>query len=377
MVMSEVNFVNDRKELLIDVFVEYFGEKYRDRITERINNTTMVLVPRDMVDASHGTYKKIENEAEEERLYRISKDVREFKDRVLDDINLMETLMPGSISENDKNQLLAEIDKNSSQIIKDREKYPDSSGFQQSSFYRESTDALLDLDMSDEDYNICLFAIEDFMRGKSNSQAFTRHYVDEKSNELKHFVVFPLRHELRDQTIIHELLHVIGSDLIYDKDGNEQVKSGLTLSMNNEARDKNEKYIDESVVEYTAGEIARMMAKRNIRISFPSMRGNAYMTMVDLLEPILDDHRDLFEASILTSDPNLLKNNLGEYSDALIDIAKQAYDLNGYEYGSSKKEVIKEKIDELNMTMNRIVPKEIIVQESNKNKQNELGFRNI
>ena len=97
------------------------------------------------------------------------------------------------------------------------------------------------------------------------------------------------------------------------------------------------------------------------------------MTMVYLLEPILDDHRELFEASILTSDPNLLKNNLGEHSNVLIDIAKQAYDLNGYEYGFSKKEEIKEKIDELNIVMNRIIPREIVVQEASKNKQNDIG----
>lgn len=375
--MSEVNFMNDKKELLIEVFVEYFGEKHRDRITERINNTTIVMVPRDMVDSSHGIYRKIQNESQEDRLYRISEDVREFKDRVLDDISLMETLMPGSIPEKEKEQLLSEIDKNSTQIIKDREKYPDSPGFQQSSFYRESTDALLDLDMSTEDYDICLFAIEDFMTGRSSSQAFTKHYIDEKSKELKHFVVFPLRYELRDQVIIHELLHVIGSDLIYDKNGQQQIKSGLTVYSNGEPRDKNETYIDESVVEHTAGEIAKMMRSKNISISFPSMRGNAYMTMVDLLRPILENHQELFEASILTSDPNLLKNNLGEYSNELIDIAKQAYDLNGYEYGFSKKEEIKEKVDELNITMNKIIPREIIVQESSKDKQNDIGYRNL
>lgn len=375
--MSEVNFMNDKKELLIEVFVEYFGEKHRDRITERINNTTIVMVPRDMVDSSRGIYRKIQNESQEDRLYRISEDVREFKDRVLDDISLMETLMPGSIPEKEKEQLLSEIDKNSTQIVKDREKYPDSPGFQQSSFYRESTDALLDLDMSTEDYDICLFAIEDFMTGRSSSQAFTKHYIDEKSKELKHFIVFPLRYELRDQVIIHELLHVIGSDLIYDKEGNEQIKSGLTLYSNGEPRDKNETYIDESVVEHTAGEIAKMMRSKNISISFPSMRGNAYMTMVDLLRPILENHQELFEASILTSDPNLLKNNLGEYSNELIDIAKQAYDLNGYEYGFSKKDEIKEKVDELNITINKIIPKEIIVQESGKDKQNDIGYRNL
>ena len=42
------NFVEEKKEELIDNLINYFGREHAERIREKVNNTTILVTPKDL-----------------------------------------------------------------------------------------------------------------------------------------------------------------------------------------------------------------------------------------------------------------------------------------------------------------------------------------
>lgn len=133
-------------------------------------------------------------------------------------------------------------------------------------------------------------------------------------------------------------MHSLGADLIYNDQGIEQLKEGLILFTNREGyRNRDEILLNESVVDYTATNIVQQTRSQRIKL-FPHMlRNSGYTSMIKIIEPILNDHRDLFEMSFLCADPNLVDNNLYPWASSfLANVATRAHNTNIYDYKNWK-----------------------------------------
>ena len=56
------NPVKGREQELIEVFVEFYGEKWRDKITQRINNTTFLSLNKQPAERIEKYFDKILSE---------------------------------------------------------------------------------------------------------------------------------------------------------------------------------------------------------------------------------------------------------------------------------------------------------------------------
>lgn len=396
--IDDNNKIEQKKQIIIEQFVKYFGEKYRPRIEEKLNNTTIIMAPRNLEkdfdiypDIAKDEYQKNNPKAYGELLnnYEAMKSYKkpfiEEREKILSNhfekystqpynsklgkeyLQFLEMkrenfLDPDFMNDYRKKKIMMFAKKTGFNLGNDFSSYEnnekfmsflcdenihneiknimekESISFMKTPYYDAIIDKIVRLNMNDNNSLYVMNSIGDFMDNSKGTLAFQYSYLDTKDKQLKSVVVTPLSFELSDDTLVHELLHSLGADLIYNDNGIEQHKEGLKLFTKDEGyRNKDEMFLNEAVVDYTATNIAQQMRSQGIKLYPNMLRESGYTTMIKMIEPILNDHRDLFEMSFLCADPNLVDNNLYPWASAfLTSVATRANNINIYDYNNWK-----------------------------------------
>ncbi len=396
--IDDNNKLEQKKQIIIEQFVNYFGEKYRPRIEEKLNNTTIIMVPRNLerdldnypfiAEIEYGrtnkeAYQEILNNCEAMKSYK--KPFIEEREKILSnhfekyskqpynsklgkeylkflEIKRENFLDPDFMSDYRKEKIMDFAKKTGFNLGNDFSSYAnnekfmsflcdenihndikniienESISYMHTPYYQEIIDKIVGLNTNDNEALNIANSIGNYMDNSKGTVAFQYPYLDTKDKQLKSIVVTPLSYELSDDTLVHELLHSLGTDLIYNEQGIEQHKSGLVLfTKGNGYRNSDEILLDEAVVDYTATNIAQKMRPQGIKLYPHILRKSGYTNMIKMIEPILNDHRDLFEMSFLCADPNLLDNNLYPWASSfLASVATRAHNTNVYDYKNWK-----------------------------------------
>lgn len=397
--IDDNNKIEQKKQIIIEQFVKYFGEKYRPRIEEKLNNTTIIMAPRNLErdfdiypDIAKDEYQKNNPKAYEELLnnYEAMKSYKkpfiEEREKILSNhfekystqpynsklgkeyLKFLEMkrenfLDPDFMNDYRKEKIIEFAKKTGFNLGNDFSSYEnnekfmsflcdenihneiknimekESISFMKTPYYDAIIDKIVRLNMNDNNALYVMNSIGNFMDNSKGTLAFQYSYLDTKDKQFKSIVVTPLSFELSDDTLVHELLHSLGADLIYNDNGIEQLKEGLNLFTKDEGyRDRDERFLNEAVVDYTATNIVQQMRSQRIKLYPHMLRESGYTSMIKMIEPILNDHRDLFEMSFLCADPNLVDNNLYPWASAfLANIATRAHNINIYDYNNWKR----------------------------------------
>ncbi|MBE6124522.1 MAG: hypothetical protein E7184_03220 [Erysipelotrichaceae bacterium] len=93
--------------------------------------------------------------------------------------------------------------------------------------------------------------------------------------------------------------------------------------------------------------------KENISYPRSERFGTGYDNTINLLNPILNEHKEIMDATIVSSDPNILKNNLGMSNlNEFRDIASRAENIPYYSIDNFKREYKNDSLEYSNSTLN-------------------------
>lgn len=447
--LNNKNFVEEKKEELIDNLINYFGREHAERIKEKVNNTTILVTPKDLnllglpsypnkIESKYEKFLK-ENKLTDEELDDLAEEryIAQENENIMTELwekknnkvtstiqnhfnnpNMDQNLMNQFCSfasvypEDLKNEIF--MTESKKQMIVNLGK---AAGFDLGSDYtsyinnEQFTNLLFDsqvhYDISVEEnrftnlaymqtpsFQSCMKALEnintdentltEIKREVSNyarygvngsTLAFQFPYLDSDDKQMKSVVVLPPKIECHDSTIYHELCHAIGTDLIkINPDGSYEYKNGANVCTKNPETFKfarsNEVSLltNETIVEGTANKIAE--ESKDNPISFPrtETQKTAYDTSVEFLGPILEDQKEIVEATITTSDPQVLKRNLGEENlKELKQVTEEIDKINGYALNNYKREVETKKPNEYSDETKKIIETVKKVEKLNEN----------
>ena len=389
-------FIEKNRKLIIEEFVAYFGEEYREKITEKINDVSFICVPpkivsltsrdvnnignwfdsQDVVDdqlkeymlknlneaveATNIAYQFIEKEYKYideffekndidteasafkyiyegkerkpnfklwyKKLLSIGKDNldSEYAKNLLktmgvlyyrtDKIELEELLndekFMNFVFNPEMTKLLKQNENDLKNIIK-------STGF-----YKDSAQLIDGLQTSiAEKKNIDTTLFNYYFSGGLSGQtiATTYHYLDEKDGKMKSVIISPIQNENLDVDLIHELIHVLGVELVEKKTNGYVAKYGaceVTVDYTSngiKTTDRNDAEIplDESVVDLTAEEIADKMHRKGLCIASFNGRMTAGYEVVQYIREMFRQNKQLLQSTIVSDNPNAIESIIG------------------------------------------------------------------
>lgn len=434
------NFMELHRKEIIDNLTLYFGEKYRSRISERVNNCVFLVLPRDLllnydnvlddVEKYYEKYLKIKVNKEDillekeetlldlkKSLFEINKILVEFDkkksflfkshcdkygfDKIKNFIWTRDYFLNFEYSENIDASLIVRfannlgvnyesdvssyfndinfrnflLDSDFWKIYYANRDFHEKISIEITVFYKEANEIVSSLSMVDFLKNEIMKYIIEYMKMSPNI-ACSFNYIDYKDETLKHLIVLPLKYICNENDINHELLHILGSDLLSIKNSKNYIlKNGVcTTSVeghNISDRDKYEDILNEVIVESAARKISNNNYHLGSNLVFYKKDKNKFFRFIELFEELLNDHKDIFMQTILSSDVDVIENNIGyDNYEKLLDYINKASEID-MKKDFEEKEKIKIDIKKLNEDIWETRKMEVIVNNLPNKKRND------
>ncbi|MBE6124523.1 MAG: hypothetical protein E7184_03225 [Erysipelotrichaceae bacterium] len=391
------SFLEKNRKLIIEEFVAYFGEDYREKITQKINDVTFVCVPPKIVSLSERDVSNIENWFNSQDV--VNEELKEYtlnnlndaiisvdkaceflakEKQYIDDFFEKKDIDTDAIAFKyiyggqekkpnfkkwykkllgiNKDNINSESSKN---ILKcmgilyyrseefDLEELLSNKGFidfafnkelrvllnkndndlknviKNTGFYKDSSALIDGLQTSEaEKKNIDNVLFNYYFSGGLSGQtiATTCHYLDEVDDRMKSVIISPIQNENLDVDLIHELLHVLGADIIEKKQDGYVAKYGACeVNINNTSNDiktndrnKTEIPLDEAIVDLTAEEIAMKMHRKGLCIaSFAGRMTDGY-EVVGYVRSLFGQNKKLMQSPIISNNSNAIESVIGK-----------------------------------------------------------------
>ncbi len=433
------NFMELHRKEIIDNLTLYFGEKYRSRISERVNNCVFLTLPRDLllnydnilddVEKYYEMYLKTKVNKEDiflekeetlldlkKSLFEINKILVEFDNKksllfkshcdkyefynIKDFIWTRDYFLNFEYSENIDASLIVKFannlgvnygsdvsiylkDTNFRNFLLDNDfwnvyyadrNFHEKISIERTSFYKEANEVVSSLSMVDFLKNEIRNYIIEYMK-ISPSVACSFNYIDYKDETLKHLIILPLKYMCNENDINHELLHILGSDLLSIKNSENYVlKNGAcetsVVGHSISDRDKYEDILNEVIVESTARKISNNNYHLGSNLVFYKEDRNKFFRFMELFEELLNDHKDIFTQTILSSDVDVIENNMGfDNYDKLLNYIDKASKINMKDI--DKKEKLKKDIEKLNEDIWKMKKTKVVVNNLSNYKRND------
>lgn len=394
---ATAQFLEKNRKLIIEEFVSYFGEAYRDKITQKISDVTFICVPPKIVSLTERDVNNIGNwfdsqeEVNEElkdytlnnlnevlnaveEAYQLIAKEKEYIDDFFEkndidtDAPVFKYIYEGKERKPNfklwykkllsigKDNLNSEYAKNLlkcmgvlyyrtdaievEELLKD-EKFMNFSFnpemiellkqnendlkniIKNTGFYKDSAVLIDGLQTGGaEKKNIENTLFNYYFSGGLSGQtiASTCHYLDEIDGRMKSVIISPIQNENLDVDLIHELIHVLGVELVEKKTDGYIAKYGaceVTVdNTSNEIKtiDRNESEIplDESVVDLTAEEIAVRMHRKGLCIASFNGRMTDGYEVVGYIRELFRQNKQLLQSTIVSENPNSIENIIGK-----------------------------------------------------------------
>lgn len=415
------NFVEEKKEELIDNLINYFGREHAERIREKVNNTTILVTPTDLnllglpayPDKIATKYDKFvsENKLTDQELDDLAEEryIAQENENIMTELwekknNKVTSIIQTHFNNPNMDQILMNQFSTFSRVypedLKDETFMTESkkqlivnlgkaAGFDLGSDYtsyinnEQFTNLLFDsqvhFDISVEEnrfsnlaymqtpsFQSCMKSLENINTDENTlmaiknrvseyarygvygtTMAFQYPYLDRDDKQMKSVVVLPPKIDCSNSTIYHEMCHAIGTDLIeINPDGSYQYKSGANVCTNNPVTSKFNRsdevnlITNEAIVEDVAKRIAIESVDNPISYSQLNIENTGYDQTVEFLKPILEDQKEIVEATITSSDPEVLKRNMGQENlEELKKVTEEIDQLSYYTIDNYKREV--------------------------------------
>ncbi len=368
------NPIKDKLPMLIEYFVKFYGEKYREKITNRLYNTTFILA--EPIDGSLSLSSLISHfEKKKDEVY--NNFAREAKDKYSVNANIIEYIKNNKpdkyISSTDIEKCiklfnkkykpsidylnseykrisapLREFIKKSSKI---HQKYANLRNIllkNTSSQYLNDNIKKLEQERNRELLTInpglqrlkkeimnknihpnnIINNLEDYILNNDNIVAYIEHtYKETSPNQHYSICVLPSYFLLENQTLIHELNHIIESDIIYNNENEMAIKCGFGYCV----YDKNiniyygnceKHFLNEVVNDYIASKINSNMEKDGSEIGFIKSTPKVYSMAFPYIREYIEDNFEKIISCRLSDDTNCFSNF---YDKELEKIANETY----------------------------------------------------
>lgn len=433
------NFMELHRKEIIDNLTLYFGEQYRSRISERVNNCVFLVLPRDLllnydnvlddVEKYYEKYLKIKVNKEDillekeetlldlkKSLFEINKILVEFDskksflfksycgkygfDKIKDFIWTRDYFLNFEYSENIDTSLIVKFannlgvnygsdvssyfnDINFTSFLLDNDfwkvyyanrDFHEKISIKRTSFYKEANEIVSSLSMLDFFKNEIMNYIIEYMKISPNI-AFSFNYIDDKDETLKHLIVLPLKYMCNENDINHELLHILGSDLLSIKNSENYIlKNGACVASveghSISDRNKYEDILNEVIVENTARKISNNNYHLGSNLVFYKRDKNKSFRFIELFKELLNDHNEIFMQTILSSDVDVIENNIGcENYEKLLNYINKASKIN-IKKDIDEKEKLEKDIEKLNEDIWKMKKRKVVVNNLSNYKRN-------
>lgn len=168
-----------------------------------------------------------------------------------------------------------------------------------------------------------VYDIFQFILGETDLGAWTSAEKGEKVNQVHNLCVCKNYLNLCTSTLIHEMNHIIETDLIYNKQGeNIGTKCGFEVFFyDNNKKTANTMYLNEIINDYLALKIYEKCKRDGFEIGAVAHKSSGYAKFIKLLKDFIDENLTSIIECRLSENPNGFKEFIGNKNYSLLNSA--------------------------------------------------------